>query len=236
MAYQPIESYGLIGDMRTAALVSTSGWIDWLCFPNFDSPSIFAAILDDEIGGRFEITPRAAELRSKQLYFPDTNVLVTRFFVESGVAEVVDFMPVGPKAERYDRRCVVRHVRSIRGKVALRMRCAPAFEFARSTHQAEVAEGGVWFRSPSLDLALGCDVPVRIEAGIASAEFSVSEGVFRFRRTRSGEHRFALPVRSATRASHGDDRLLAPVAVEMHISRPMARDRVPLGSCEALDV
>jgi GH15 family glucan-1,4-alpha-glucosidase len=176
VAYQPIESYGLIGDMRTAALVSTSGSIDWLCFPNFDSPSVFAAILDDDIGGRFEIAPTAAELRSKQLYFPDTNVLVTRFFVESGVAEVADFMPVGPKAERYGRRCVVRHVRSIRGNVALRMRCAPAFEFARSAHRAEVAEGGVWFRSPSLDLALGCDVPVRIEGGMAVAEFTVSEG------------------------------------------------------------
>jgi GH15 family glucan-1,4-alpha-glucosidase len=109
--------------MRTAALVSTSGSIDWLCFPNFDSPSVFAAILDDEVGGRFEITPRESEFRSKQLYFPDTNVLVSRFFVESGVAEVADFMHVGPKAQRYDRRCVVRHVRSIRGNAALQMRC-----------------------------------------------------------------------------------------------------------------
>ena len=121
VAYQPIESYGLIGDMQTAALVGTSGSIDWLCFPNFDSPSVFAAILDDEKGGRFEITPRAADFRAKQLYWPDTNVLVTRFLLESGVAEVVDYMPVGPMARRYDRRTVIRHVRSIRGKVELRM-------------------------------------------------------------------------------------------------------------------
>ena len=57
VAYQPIESYGLIGDMRTAALVGTNGSIDWLCFPHFDSPSVFAAILDDEEGGRFEMAP-----------------------------------------------------------------------------------------------------------------------------------------------------------------------------------
>ena len=169
MAYQPIESYGLIGDMRTAALVGSGGSIDWLCFPSFDSPSVFAAILDDEVGGRFEIRPSATDFRTKQLYWPDTNVLVTRFFVESGVAEVADYMPVGPTAQRYDRRCLVRHVRSIRGKVDLRMRCAPAFDFARSPHRSEMSAGGVWFRSPSLDLALGSDVPVQIEDDAAVA-------------------------------------------------------------------
>ena len=79
MAYQPIESYGVIGDMRTAALVGTTGSIDWLCFPHFDSPSVFAAILDDDKGGRFQIAPTVGEYRSKQLYWPDSNVLVTRF-------------------------------------------------------------------------------------------------------------------------------------------------------------
>ena len=175
MPYQPIESYGLIGDMRTAALVGSSGSIDWLCFPNFDSPSVFAAMLDDEVGGRFEIRPSATDFRTKQLYWPDTNVLVTRFFVESGVAEVADYMPVGSTAHRYHRRGVFRHVRSIRGNVALQMRCAPAFDYAQSEHRAEMADGGVWFRSPSLDLALGSDVPVRIEDGVAIAEFSLVE-------------------------------------------------------------
>jgi GH15 family glucan-1,4-alpha-glucosidase len=175
VAYQPIESYGLIGDMRTAALVGTGGSIDWLCFPNFDSPSVFAAILDDEVGRRFEISPSATEFRSKQLYWPETNVLVTRFFVESGVAEVADYMPVGPTANSHGRRCIVRLVRSIRGSVTLRMRCAPAFDFARSPHRAEAANGGVWFRSPTFDLALGCDVPVRIESNVAVAEFTLDE-------------------------------------------------------------
>ena len=175
MAYQPIESYGLIGDMRTAALVGTTGSIDWLCFPHFDSPSVFAAILDDEKGGRFEIMPADRECRSKQLYWPDTNVLITRFFLESGVVQVVDYMPVGPTSKRVGRRCIVRHVRSIRGSVSMRMRCKPAFDFARGSHRAEIAKGGVWFRSPLFDLALGADVPIGVEDGAAVAEFTLQE-------------------------------------------------------------
>jgi GH15 family glucan-1,4-alpha-glucosidase len=175
VTYLPIERHGLIGDMRTAALVGTTGSIDWLCFPHFDSPSVFAAILDEEKGGRFEIAPTAEQFESKQLYWPDSNVLVTRFFLDSGVAEVVDYMPVGATARRYGRRCVVRHVRSIRGTVTLRMRCQPAFDFARSTHRTEVGKGGVLFRSPLVELGLGSDVPIRIEEGAAVAEFSLRE-------------------------------------------------------------
>ena len=155
MAYQPIENYGVIGDMRTAALVGTKGSIDWLCFPYFDSPSIFAAILDDDKGGRFQIAPAVGRVRSKQLYWPDSNVLVTRFLCHSGVAEVTDYMPVGATAERHARRCVVRQVSSIRGTMALQMRCVPAFDFARVAHRAEAAEGGAWFRSPLLRSGVG---------------------------------------------------------------------------------
>ena len=176
MAYQPIESYGVIGDMRTAALVGSTGSLDWLCFPHFDSPSVFAALLDDDRGGRFVIAPIGDGYRSKQLYWPDTNVLVTRFLSDSGVAEVTDYMPVEAVAERYGRRGVVRQVRSIRGTMVLRMVCSPAFDFARVEHRAEPAEGGVWFRSPLMDLALGSDVPVRIEGGDAVAEFTLAEG------------------------------------------------------------
>jgi GH15 family glucan-1,4-alpha-glucosidase len=176
VAYQPIEGYGLIGNTRTAALVGTTGSIDWLCFPHFDSPSVFAAILDDDKGGRFEISPIVPGFRSKQLYWPDSNVLVTRFLSDSGVAEVTDYVPAGVGAERYGRQCAIRQVRSIRGTMALRMRCAPAFDFARVGHRAEAAKGGVWFRSPLVDLALGSDVPVQIDGGAAVAEFSLQEG------------------------------------------------------------
>ncbi len=176
MAYQPIESYGVIGDMRTAALVGTDGSIDWLCFPRFDSPSVFAAILDDEKGGRFAICPTIEDFRSKQLYWPDSNVLVTRFLSESGVAEVTDYMPVGAVAARHGRRCLIRRVTSIRGTMPFEMQCAPAFDFARTSHEVEVGSGGALFRSPRFTLGLGCDVPVRSRGGTVIADFSLDEG------------------------------------------------------------
>jgi GH15 family glucan-1,4-alpha-glucosidase len=176
VAYQPIESYGLIGDMRTAALVGTDGSIDWLCFPHFDSPSVFAAILDDEKGGRFSISPTIEDPRSKQLYWPDSNVLVTRFLSECGVAEVTDYMPVGAAAAHFGRRCLVRRVTSIRGTMPFEMRCAPAFDFARASHQVELGDGGARFHSPDLTLGLGSDVPVKTHGGEVVADFSLDEG------------------------------------------------------------
>jgi GH15 family glucan-1,4-alpha-glucosidase len=95
MAYEPIENYGIIGDLHSVALVGMDGSIDWLCLPSFDSPSVFAAILDDEKGGRFKIAPTSDNVTPKQLYWPDTNVLITRFFTPEGVAEVTDYMPIG---------------------------------------------------------------------------------------------------------------------------------------------
>jgi GH15 family glucan-1,4-alpha-glucosidase len=176
VAYQPIENYGVIGDMRTAALVGATGSIDWLCFPHFDSPSVFAAILDEEKGGRFVISPSVEGFRSKQLYWPDSNVLVTRFLSDSGVAEVIDYMPVGEVAARYGRRCIVRHVRGIRGTMSLHMHCAPKFDYARVSPEADATDGGVWFRSPLLDLSLGSDVPLRIEGSAAVAELELEQG------------------------------------------------------------
>src|SRR4051812_46098645 len=97
MSYLPIEDYGLIGNMHTAALVGRNGSIDWLCLPHFDSPSVFGAILDENKGGCFKIAPTAEQATRKQVYWPDTNVLVTRFLMADGVVEVVDYMPVGVK-------------------------------------------------------------------------------------------------------------------------------------------
>src|SRR5918998_4741 len=95
MAYQPIENYGIVGDLHSVALVGMDGSIDWLCLPHFDSPSVFATILDDEKGGCFKIAPVSGGVTGKQLYWPDTNVLVTRFFTPDGVAEIRDYMPIG---------------------------------------------------------------------------------------------------------------------------------------------
>src|SRR5579872_5452750 len=93
--YQPIENYGIIGNMRTAALVGMNGSIDWLCLPHFDSPSVFAAVLDEHKGGYFRISPTHDDVARKQLYWPQTNVLITRFLSSDGVIEVIDYMPVG---------------------------------------------------------------------------------------------------------------------------------------------
>lgn len=117
MTYQLISNYGIIGDMRSAALVSVDGSIDWLCIPRFDSPSVFAAILDDAKGGFFQIRPVDREAsKCKQFYWPDTNVLVTRFLKRGAAAELVDFMPVGPDFAT-TRRQVIRRITVFRGRM-----------------------------------------------------------------------------------------------------------------------
>jgi hypothetical protein len=94
MSYEQIENYGVIGDLNTIALLGLDGSIDFMCVPEFDSPSIFAALLDDTKGGSFSIMPQLAEMKTKQQYLPDTNVLLTRFLSSEGVGEITDFMPV----------------------------------------------------------------------------------------------------------------------------------------------
>ena len=93
---QPIENHGVVGNLRTAALIGLGGAVDFLCWPRFDSPSIFASLLDDERGGAFELAPVLDGARHRQLYLPDTNVLLTRFLSPDGVAEISDFM-VSPR-------------------------------------------------------------------------------------------------------------------------------------------
>src|SRR3954469_2063007 len=130
MRYQPIEHYGIIGNMRSAALVSLDGSVDWLCLPRFDSPSVFGAILDAEKGGRFRIAPAATSgLRHKQYYWPETNVLVTRFLHPDGIAEVDDYMPVGRAAGPAAQ--LVRRVRGVRGRLPLGGEGRPAFDSPR---------------------------------------------------------------------------------------------------------
>ena len=131
MSYQPIESYGVIGNMRSVALVGKNGSIDWCCLPQFDSPSIFAALLDDEKGGFFRISTPDADASYRQMYLPDTNVLVTRFYGGGGTGEVTDFMPLPDGHDGQPAGRIVRVARSIRGSVRFRMECRPAFDYAR---------------------------------------------------------------------------------------------------------
>ena len=132
--YPLIADHGLIGDLQTAALVASDGSVDWFCAPRFDSPSIFGALLDHREGGRFRIRPRAETFATRQLYFPDTAILVTRFMTEEGVGEVSDFMPIsGPVAT--DRHLLVRMVRCVRGQMDFEVEVAPRFDYGRAAHQ-----------------------------------------------------------------------------------------------------
>ena len=153
--YLPIEDYGLIGDMRTAAVVGKNGSVDWMCLPHFDSPSVFGALLDDDVGGRFQVT-LDGEYAVRQVYLPDTNVLVTRYTGETGAAEIVDYMPVrsAASAETDTATRLVRHVRALRGTVTLTVRCEPGFDYARAGHTARVVPGrGVVFESEPWEAA-----------------------------------------------------------------------------------
>jgi GH15 family glucan-1,4-alpha-glucosidase len=177
MAYQPIENYGVIGDMHSVALVGIDGAIDWLCLPNFDSPSVFAAILDDRKGGSFRIAPADCDVTSKQSYWPDTNVLVTRFFTHESGAELIDFMPVSPPTpDQAKRRTVIRRVTALRGETTLRMDCRPAFNFARDAHEVRLVRGGAVFESRSSKLELLTSVELRVDEGAVLAEFTIREG------------------------------------------------------------
>lgn len=176
MPYLPIADHGVIGDLHSVALVGLDGSIDWMCHPRFDSPSIFAAILDDQKGGRFQLAPERDDVTRKQLYVPDTNVLVTRFLSPSGVAEVTDFMPIGAPVGTHGRHQLIRRVEVVRGAMTLRMRCQPAFDYARAAHRVEAHPGGVCFRSDGLGLALTSTVPLRIEGGAATSSFQLGEG------------------------------------------------------------
>ena len=150
MAYERIENYGVIGNMRTVALVSLYGSIDWLCFPHFDSPSVFSALLDDEKGGRFSIQPTRdgdGRVPTKQLYWPDTNVLTTRFLSPDGVAELEDFMPCGAPRTTGPigkiRSCGA--LRVVRGEMTFDVRCEPMFDYGRvdPRHDVQRSRGGI---------------------------------------------------------------------------------------------
>ena len=175
MTYQPIENYGIIGDTHSVALVGMDGSIDWLCFPHFDSPSVFAAILDSEKGGRFKISPNSDGITRKQLYWPDTNVLVTRFFSPEGVGEVIDYMPVGTSENGHGYHRLIRRVRAVRGEIAFRMECTPAFDYARQEHETEITAEGASFHSPHLSLGLASPIPLQRSGAGVAAEFALRE-------------------------------------------------------------
>jgi len=144
--YPLIADHGLIGDLQTAALVTTDGSIDWFCAPRFDSPSVFGALLDDAKGGRCRIRPTVEAFTRKQLYFPDTAILVTRYMTEAGVGEVLDFMPVTTSTVASSRHRIVRIVRCVRGEMTFTVDIAPRFDYGRERHEIQLSEDGAVFR------------------------------------------------------------------------------------------
>jgi GH15 family glucan-1,4-alpha-glucosidase len=159
--YPEIGEHGLIGDLQTAALISTDGTVDWFCCPRFDSPSIFASLLDHDRGGHFRVAPDRDDYVSRQLYFPDTAILVTRFMTPEGVGEVVDFMPI-VEGSATDRHRLVRLVRVVRGTMRFRMEIQPRFDYERKPHELQLSDDGALFVSDDLTLTLHrADVPGR---------------------------------------------------------------------------
>ncbi|KOG41982.1 glycoside hydrolase family 15 protein [Streptomyces decoyicus] len=199
LRYTPIAEHGLIGDMRTAALVGTNGTIDWYCCTRFDAPSVFAAILDADRGGAFELAPDVPA-RTKQFYFPDTNILITRFFADHGVGEVQDFMPIVDDSREADRHRLIRRVLCVRGSLPFSVRVAPRFDYGRSTHTVSTRQGQTVFDSPDLSLALTSSVPVEIDGPDATSSFTLAEGetaVFALDRIGQGVEPRACPVTEA---------------------------------------
>ena len=176
MAYLPIEDYGIIGDLRTAALIGKNGSIDWLPFPRFDSPSIFASILDEHKGGYFRICPSASGTRYKQVYWPDTNILVTRFLSVEGVGEITDFMPIRSGTQIAQPTRLIRRVRVLRGSMGFQLTCYPAFNYARDRHGTRVVRGGAHFNTPGLQFALRSAIRLRHTGTGVAAKFALTEG------------------------------------------------------------
>ena len=165
----------MIGDLHTVALVGTDGTIDWYCCPRFDSPSVFAAILDKGKGGLYRIAPTLGVGTVKQLYFPDTNVLITRFLTPAGVGEVEDFMPIERSGEPHRHR-LIRRVVCVRGEMRFRVNVDPRFDYGRAEHEVAIHEHGVVFESPELTLALHSSIPFEQASAGVVCEFKLGPG------------------------------------------------------------
>jgi len=171
--YLPIADHGIIGDLHSVALIGTDGTIDWYCPERFDAPSVFGALLDKDKGGYYRITPVDDDSRSTQFYFPDTNLLVTRFLSPSGVAEVIGFMPIAETTPEEHRHRLVRRVLGIKGEMRLRIEVEPRFDYARAPHETHVDERGAVFDSDALMLGLSSPVPLERTAAGVRGEFTL---------------------------------------------------------------
>jgi len=174
--YLPIEEHGIVGDLRTVALVGTDGTVDWYCPSRFDAPSLFGALLDARKGGYFSLRCRTSA-RPKQLYLPDTNILLTRFQGAEAVGEVIDFMVPETRGSGRARDLLVRQARAVRGRATFELACHPAFDYGRAPHAVQLVTGvGAVFESPAGRCVLRTDVALKIEETGVAATFTLEEG------------------------------------------------------------
>jgi GH15 family glucan-1,4-alpha-glucosidase len=173
--FAPIENYGVIGNMRTVALVSTRGSIDFFCFPKFDSPTVFASLLDPDRGGCFSIQPALKNSRTKQLYLPNTNILITRFLSPEGIAEMTDFMPIISETFRSH---VIRKVSVIKGEIEFTLNCQPCFDYGRAKHTVRRLGNCVVFKPNARqeELLLNSDIKLHVRDGGVNQKFTLKEG------------------------------------------------------------
>jgi GH15 family glucan-1,4-alpha-glucosidase len=177
MGFEPIENCGVIGNMHSIALVGMNGSIDFLCYPDFDSPTVFAALLDDQRGGRFEIRPQLTNMRVRQLYLPDTNILLTRFLAEEGVVELTDYMPIEKDGAQPNE--IVRRVSVIRGNVHFNMHCQPRFNYATCNHEVQISDHCATFfptHSGCPPMCLYSTVPIEARSQDVISEFELQAG------------------------------------------------------------
>jgi len=173
--YAPIAEHGLIGNLQSAALVDTRGTVDWYCPGRFDAPSVFASLLDPERGGFFRIAPTGQDWTTRQLYLPDSAVLVTRFLGSDGVAEVVDFMPVTGRTTDSPH-VLARLVRGVSGNVRMAVQCAPRFDYGRAQHKLTCEGNVAIFHGPHYALRLDTDVDLRPDGDDVSVTLDLPAG------------------------------------------------------------
>jgi GH15 family glucan-1,4-alpha-glucosidase len=175
--YAPIRAYGVIGDGRTCALVAADGAIDWLCLPNFDSPSTFGRLLDAELGGAFELAPTAS-FESRQTYIDGTNVLQTTFRTDEGSVRVTDAMTCADRTCLAPMREIVRRVEALDGRVHLRWQVAPQFLYGRRRATAGRRSGRAFLSSGKDALVINAwgAGDVELGDGTARGEFQLEAG------------------------------------------------------------
>jgi GH15 family glucan-1,4-alpha-glucosidase len=175
--YLPIEEHGIVGDLRTVALIGTDGTVDWYCPARFDAPSLFGALLDKSKGGYFSLTSRTGYARPKQLYLPDTNILMTRFQGKEAVGEVVDFMVPETRATGRARDLLVRRCMAVRGRATFELACHPAFDYGRVGHDVQIIGGvGAVFTSPMGRAVLRTNVNLKAEENGVATTFTLEQG------------------------------------------------------------